>query len=90
MMCLVETIRTAAQTGSGEITAGRVTMRGRAPDAALQVRASDHEPLGEHEPVCELVLTGENLEADIGLTATGLDTLVDAFDDIREGAPSDE
>lgn len=86
----VETIRTAAQTGGVEIEDGRVAMQARAPDAALHVRATEHTPLVEAEPVVALKITGEDLQADVELTATGFDALVDALSrvqtDLREAA----
>jgi len=66
-------------TATGEIVDGRLTMEARDSEASLSVRVPEHTPLSELDPVGELVVHGEDFEADVELTEAARAELVAAL-----------
>lgn len=71
------------RAGRAEITDNRLTMSAREPEGTLYVRAPENRPLGEGETHVTLALSGDDFEAEVELTADGLDELAAAIDAIR-------
>lgn len=63
-------------TATDEIADGRLTMEARDDEASIAVRVPEQTPLSESEPVAELVVHGEDFEADVELTAAAREKLV--------------